>query len=89
MIFVTGPLYSGKREYIRNALHLSEADFSARAVCDVQALAPGADLPALADELIGHRMDRSEVLLCDDKYLFVRHRITPVLSYLRHKKVRR
>ena len=51
MIFVTGPLYAGKREYIRNALHLSEADFTSRAVWDVQALAPGADLPALADEL--------------------------------------
>ena len=51
MIFVTGPLYAGKREYIRNALGLSEAAFNARAVWDVQELAPGADLPALADRL--------------------------------------
>ena len=42
MIFVTGPLYAGKREYIRNALGLSEAAFSARAVWDVQELARGA-----------------------------------------------
>ena len=51
MIFVTGPLYAGKREYIRNALGLSEAAFSARAVWDVQELSPGADLSALADRL--------------------------------------
>ena len=51
MIFVTGPLYAGKREYIRNALGLSEAAFSARAVWDVQELARGADLSALADRL--------------------------------------
>lgn len=51
MIFVTGPLYAGKREYIRNALGLSKAAFSARAVWDVQELAPGANLPELADRL--------------------------------------
>ena len=51
MIFVTGPLYAGKREYIRNALGLSEADFRARAVWDVQELALGEDLPALAERL--------------------------------------
>lgn len=51
MIFVTGPLYAGKREYIRNALRLSEADFAERAVWDVQELASGADLTALADRL--------------------------------------
>lgn len=51
MIFVTGPLYAGKREYIRNALGLSETDFAACAVWDVQELALGADLPALADRL--------------------------------------
>ncbi len=51
MIFVTGPLYAGKREYIRNALGLSETDFAACAVWDVQELALGTDLPALADRL--------------------------------------
>lgn len=51
MIFVTGPLFSGKREYIRNALGLSEADFTARAVWDVQEQALNADLAALADRL--------------------------------------
>jgi len=51
MIFVTGPLYAGKGEYIRAALGLSEAELAARAVRDVQELAYGADLPALADAL--------------------------------------
>ena len=51
MIFVTGPLYAGKREYIKKALGLSDADFAARAVWDVQRLAAGADLEQLADEL--------------------------------------
>ena len=51
MIFVTGPLFAGKQEYIQKALGLSDAEFAARAVRDVQELAPGADLPALADRL--------------------------------------
>lgn len=51
MIFVTGPLYAGKREYIRNALHLSAVDFAARVVWDVQELALGADLSVLAEQL--------------------------------------
>ena len=51
MIFVTGPLFAGKREYIRTALGLSEAAFAARAVWDVQELAYGVDLTALADQL--------------------------------------
>ena len=51
MIFVTGPLYAGKREYIRNSLGLSETELAACAVWDVQELALGADLSALADRL--------------------------------------
>ena len=51
MIFVTGPLYAGKREYIQKALGLSDADLAARAVWDVQKLAAGADLEQLVDEL--------------------------------------
>ena len=52
MIFVTGPLFAGKREYIRRALGLSQEEFARRAVWDVQELAAKApDLPALAEEL--------------------------------------
>ena len=46
MIFITGPLYAGKRAYIRAALGLSEAELQSRAVWDVQELAPGTDLEA-------------------------------------------
>ena len=51
MIFVTGPLYAGKREYIRTVLGLDETELAARAVWDVQAMAYNADLTALADTL--------------------------------------
>ncbi|MDO4357229.1 MAG: bifunctional adenosylcobinamide kinase/adenosylcobinamide-phosphate guanylyltransferase [Clostridia bacterium] len=55
MIFVTGPLFAGKRECIRNALHLTEAEFAEKAVWDVQELAEG-DLNALADRLSRHEI---------------------------------
>lgn len=52
MIFVTGPLYAGKREYIRSALGWSETELAQRAVWDVQNLAGAAgDLEALAGQL--------------------------------------
>lgn len=52
MIFVTGPLMAGKREYIRAALGLSPEEFARRAVWDAQNLAAEApDLAALADAL--------------------------------------
>lgn len=52
MIFVTGPLMAGKREYIRAALGLSPEEFARRAVWDVQSLAAEApDLSALAEAL--------------------------------------
>lgn len=52
MIFVTGPLFAGKREYIRTALGLSQEELARRAVWDVQSLAAQApDLSALAAEL--------------------------------------
>ena len=52
MIFVTGPLFAGKREYIRRALGLSWEEFARKAVWDVQELAAEAsDSSALADEL--------------------------------------
>lgn len=51
MIFITGPLYAGKRAYIRAALGLSEVELQSRAVWDVQELDPDTDLEALADQL--------------------------------------
>ncbi|MDO5399572.1 MAG: bifunctional adenosylcobinamide kinase/adenosylcobinamide-phosphate guanylyltransferase [Eubacteriales bacterium] len=51
MIFVTGPLYSGKREFARTVLGCREADM----VWDVQDLAAGCgDLEELARKLENH-----------------------------------
>lgn len=55
MIFVTGPLFAGKREYIQRALNWNDEEFLEKAVEDVQDLAAEADTPeklqALADVL--------------------------------------
>ena len=54
MIFVTGPLFAGKQEYIMQALGWDEAGFDAHAVRDVQDLAASVSpeqLQALADSL--------------------------------------
>ena len=52
MIFITGPLYSGKREFARTLMHWDETALAEHAVWDVQNLAAEAvDLGQLADEL--------------------------------------
>lgn len=57
MIFVTGPLFSGKREYIQNALRLSPEEFAARAVWNAERLAVDAsDLEKLAEKLSAHEI---------------------------------
>lgn len=53
MIFVTGPKFSGKREYIKSALNLSDEEFAERAVWNVEELVceKAVTLEAIADEL--------------------------------------
>ena len=52
MIFITGPLHSGKKEHACRLLGCTGEELSARAVWDVQDRAADcADLNALADEL--------------------------------------
>lgn len=52
MIFITGPLYSGKREYACQLLGCAMDELAGRAVWDVQDLARGCDdLAALAEQL--------------------------------------
>ena len=59
MIFITGPLYSGKREYARLLLGCTREELAQRAVWDVQELAAGCgDLAALAQQLA-----RNEVVI--------------------------
>lgn len=57
MIFITGPLYSGKRDYACELLGCGPEELADRAVWDVQELAAGcADLDALAEKLAGHEV---------------------------------
>ncbi|MEG1682366.1 MAG: bifunctional adenosylcobinamide kinase/adenosylcobinamide-phosphate guanylyltransferase [Oscillospiraceae bacterium] len=52
MIFITGPLFAGKKEYAKAALHLTDDAFARVAVWDVEQLAASSDdLTALADRL--------------------------------------
>jgi len=57
MIFITGPLYSGKRDYACSLLNCGREELEQHAVWDVQNLAADrADLNALADELARHEV---------------------------------
>lgn len=52
MVFVTGPLYSGKKTFVKEWLHWDEETLSQHAMWDVQELAAGCgDLEQLAQEL--------------------------------------
>lgn len=57
MIFITGPLYGGKRDAACEMLGCSREELARRAVWDVQELAADcADLEKLADELARHQV---------------------------------
>ncbi|MBR1781118.1 MAG: bifunctional adenosylcobinamide kinase/adenosylcobinamide-phosphate guanylyltransferase [Oscillospiraceae bacterium] len=57
MIFVTGPLFAGKQDYICAALGWTQEMFDAHGVRDVERLAEQAgDLPTLADALAAHEV---------------------------------
>ena len=56
MIFITGPLYAGKKTYIRKALGLDDTAFASCAVWDVQELLPCEDMTALAERLAQKRV---------------------------------
>ena len=64
MIFVTGPLYAGKKTWIRERLGLTEAEFAACAVWDVQNLVPTGKLEELADELAMRRIVIATEVVC-------------------------
>lgn len=52
MIFVFGPLFAGKRAYVRSVLHWTVQELQRNAVWDVQYLAADCDdLESLADRL--------------------------------------
>ncbi len=52
MVFVTGPLYSGKKTFVKEWMHWDEETLSRNAAWEVQELAAGHDdLEQLAEEL--------------------------------------
>lgn len=52
MVFVTGPLYSGKKDFVKEWMHWDEEVLAQNAAWDVQELAAGCeDLEQLAEEL--------------------------------------
>ena len=52
MIFITGPMFSGKRDVARQLLRCSDAELADRCAFEVQELAADCgDLESLADEL--------------------------------------
>ena len=54
MILITGPLWSGKRDFACRLLGCGREELAARAVWDAQELAAGCDdLEALAERLAG------------------------------------
>ena len=62
MIFITGPLYSGKREYACQLLDCKPEELAEHAVWDVQNLAAScADMDALAEKL-----SRREVVIATE-----------------------
>ena len=57
MIFITGPLYSGKRDYACRLLDCAPEELAGRAVWDVQEPAADcADLDTLSQELARHEV---------------------------------
>ena len=56
MIFVTGPLYAGKKTYIKKALGLTDEELASRAVWDVQELAGTALPEELTERLCSHEI---------------------------------
>lgn len=52
MIFITGPLYGGKKAYIKSVMNLSDEELARVALWDVQNMSADCDdLGALADKL--------------------------------------
>ena len=52
MVFVTGPLYSGKKTFVKEWMHWDEEALEQHAVWDVQEMAAGCEnLEQLAEEL--------------------------------------
>ena len=61
MIFVTGPLYAGKKTWIRERLGLTEEEFASCAIWDVQDLVPSDHTQELVSAL-----SRKRIVICTE-----------------------
>lgn len=59
MVFVTGPLYSGKKTFVKEWMHWDEEALSRYAVWDVQNLAAGCD----DLEQLAHQLSQKQVVI--------------------------
>lgn len=61
MIFVTGPLYSGKKTYLKKRFGWSEEELRQNAVCDAHTLVDGSESPAQLEVLAEKLAQRKAV----------------------------
>ena len=66
MILITGPLWSGKRDFACRLLGCTREELAGRAVWDVQALAAGCKTPAELEALAGHLAGYEAVILTEE-----------------------
>ena len=63
MIFVTGPMFSGKRAYIKSVLNLSDEEFAERAVWNVEELVSE---KAVTLESLAEGLASKEIVIADE-----------------------
>ena len=61
MIFVTGPLYSGKKTYVKTRFGWNDAQLARLAAADVQKLVTGAETPAQLEALAAQLAQKTAV----------------------------
>ena len=61
MIFVTGPLYSGKKTYVKTRFGWNDAQLARLAAVDVQKLVTGAETPAQLEALAAQLAQKTAV----------------------------
>ena len=61
MIFVTGPLYSGKKTYVKTRFGWNDAQLARLAAADVQQLVTGAETPAQLEALAAQLAQKTAV----------------------------
>ena len=66
MIFVTGPRFAGKKEYIKRTMNLTEEEFSARAAWDVQDLLRNGNVSEAEVASLAEELSRKEIVTASE-----------------------